>query len=390
MSQAAPQHRSVLPAEEGSRGQAQLPAPGPVVILPEDSVYVSNGAVRKSFEDAITSAGSSVGPLDENTRGIFWVSTKRDDPPKVAEMLNKYPNIGWVQLPMAGVDAWGDLFKERSDIVWTSAKVSGTDSGLANPQVLCTHFAWLSFTPIQGAYAQPVAEHALALLLALLRVLPKRVRATSWGPPEGLSLFGLKVVIIGAGGIALSLLSLLQPFSPDITIVRRRAETAVPGTTRTIATEDLHNCLPEADVIVIAAALTGPTKHMFSKREFEMMKPTTVLVNVARGELVHTDHLCDALGQGKLGGAGLDVTEPEPLPAEHKLWTLMRPGGESGKNNVESGNGGDRANVIITPHTADTPEMVFPLLAQRLGDNVRALVEQKGKFVGVVDTEHGY
>ena len=111
------------------------------------------------------------------------------------------------------------------------------------------------------------------------------------------------------------------------------------------------------------------TAKMFGASQFAAMKDTAVLVNIARGGLVDTDALVDALDSGSLWGAGLDVTDPEPLPEGHPLWT------------------NDRA--LITPHQADTPDMVAPLLAERIRHNVRAL-EGDGEFIGVVDPAAGY
>lgn len=99
------------------------------------------------------------------------------------------------------------------------------------------------------------------------------------------------------------------------------------------------------------------------------MKPTAVLVNVARGGLVDTTALVAALESGEIAGAGIDVTDPEPLPDGHPLWSQPR--------------------AIITPHTADTPEMTTPLLAERVKTNVRAFLDHS-KFEGIVDPEAGY
>ncbi|AAT88755.1 hydroxyacid dehydrogenase [Leifsonia xyli subsp. xyli] len=295
-----------------------------------------------AFVAAVEAGGGTVEPLSDRTRGVVWLSNRdaKDFPP----VLEAHPGIGWVQLPFAGVDAFGDILakEDRSRLIWTSAK---------------------------GAYAQPVAEHALALTLVLLRVLPQRVRAMSWGTvQEGTSLYGLDVAIVGAGGIARELLRLLEPFGVRATIVRRSAE-PVPGSAVTTTAERLVEVLPSADVVVLAAALTGGTRRLIGAREFAAMKSTAVLVNIARGGLVDSDALVTALRTGAIAGAGVDVTDPEPLPDGHPLWA--------------------EKNCIVTPHQADTAEMVAPLLAERIRLNVQAFLGS-GRFVGLVDPGAGY
>ncbi|MFI5062155.1 MAG: NAD(P)-dependent oxidoreductase, partial [Actinomycetales bacterium] len=120
---------------------------------------------------------------------------------------------------------------------------------------------------------------------------------------------------------------------------------------------------------IVAAALTGGTKHLFGADEFSVMKNTAYLVNIARGGLVDTDALVGALAAGTIAGAGIDVTDPEPLPEGHLLWEEPR--------------------CLITPHQADTPEMTAPLLAERIRLNVEAFLGN-GRFVGVVDPVAGY
>ena len=326
-------HRAVLAVEAEALPEDRRPEPGPIAVLPEP---------QQTFVDAVEAAGGTVEPLSERTRGVVWLSYK--EAKAFPEILREHPGIGWVQLPYAGVDAFAQILAEedRPGLVWTSAK---------------------------GAYAQPVAEHALTLTLALLRVLPERVRARSWATEQqGTSLYGLDVVIVGAGGIALELMRLLEPFGARVTIVRRSAE-PVPGAERTVTADRLAEVLPTADVVVVAAALTDGTRKLVGAPEFAAMKDTAYLVNIARGGLVDTDALLDALRSGAIAGAGVDVTDPEPLPDGHPLW--------------------DEPNCLITPHQADTPEMVAPLLAERIRLNVQAFLHD-GRFVGTVDPRAGY
>jgi len=330
---ASPRHRAVLADPVAAVPADQRPEPGPIAVLPEP---------EQQFVQAVEAAGGTVEPLSDRTRGVVWLSYK--DANAFPPVLEAHPGIGWVQLPFAGVDAFAGVIasEDRPGLVWTSAK---------------------------GAYAQPVAEHALVLSLALLRVIPKRVRARTWATEqEGRSLYGLDVVIVGAGGIARELMRLLEPFGVRVTIVRRSPE-PVEGAARTVTADQLTSVLPSADLVVVAAALTGSTRHLFGPEEFAAMKPTAYLVNIARGGLVDTDALLDALRSGAVAGAGLDVTDPEPLPDGHPLW--------------------DEPRVLITPHQADTPEMTAPLLAERVRLNVQAFLGD-GRFVGVVDPVAGY
>jgi phosphoglycerate dehydrogenase-like enzyme len=328
-----PQHREVLSPDAAMDVPAFQPEPGPIAVLPEPV---------PRFVEAVENAGGVVAELSAGTRGLVWLSYSRAA--ELGETLAGNSQIQWVQLPWAGVDAFNDVLaaQARPGLLWTSAK---------------------------GAYAQPVAEHALALILALLRVLQKRARATSWNSaPEGRSLYGRNVVIIGAGGIARELIRLLAPFGPNITVVRR-SSVAVPGVRRTVQTDALRSVLPEADVVVVAAALTGETRHLIGTAELSIMRSDANLVNIARGGLVDTDALAGALAGGEIAGAALDVTDPEPLPDGHPLWREPR--------------------CLITPHMADTPEMTAPLLAARIRSNVEAF-HGRGRFVGVVNPQTGY
>ncbi|MET4705032.1 D-isomer specific 2-hydroxyacid dehydrogenase family protein [Frigoribacterium sp. UYMn621] len=335
------QHRGVTADAGRILDGDRRPAAGPVSIVP---AAATPSAAEDVFARAVTAGGGELVDLGPRTRGLIWLSY--GGAAALESTLDSHPSIDWVQLPYAGVDVFAELLRAHADHpfpLWTSAK---------------------------GAYAQPVAEHALTLVLALLRVIPERARATGWptGPKTGRSLYGLSVLIVGAGGVARELLRLLSPFGVRVTIVRRTTD-QVAGARRTITADGLAQVLPDADVVVIAAASTAGTRHLFGAPEFAAMKNSAVLVNIARGDLIDTDALVDALRCGEIAGAGLDVTDPEPLPQGHPLWTAP--------------------HILITPHSADTPEMTVPLLAERIRENVAAFVGD-GSFVGVVDPKAGY
>ncbi|MET4159348.1 D-isomer specific 2-hydroxyacid dehydrogenase family protein [Agromyces sp. PvR057] len=291
---------------------------------------------------AVRRAGGEVVPLGAGTRGVVWVASSGSN--ELDDVLTRHPDVSWVQLPWAGVDAFAPTLASYRDDgrVWTSAKRS---------------------------YARPVAEHALMLALGVLREVPRRARAAEWQADErGRSLFGLRVVIVGGGGITEALLALLQPFGVHVTVVRRR-DAPVVGAARTVTDAALHEVLGDADLVFLAAALTDRTRGMIGAAELALLPAGACLVNVARGGLVDTDALVAELACGRLGGAGLDVTDPEPLPAGHPLWSLE--------------------NALVTPHVADTVEMTVPLFAERVAANVAAFLG-RGEWIGRIDLHAGY
>lgn len=333
-------HREVLAEPVTVLADELRPEPGAIAILPaEDAGGI--GSAEHSAAQAVRDAGGTVAPLSDATRGVIYTAAREVD--ALVSTLERYPAIGWVQLPFAGIDAFG------------KAIIPAAERGVL-------------FTSAKGAYAQPVAEHALMLTLALARELPLRLRARSWGASSGQSIFGARVLVVGAGGIAREYLRLLQPFGVTTTVVRRRPE-PVPGADRTLTTADIDSALSKADIVMLAAASTHETRSLIDARRLASMKPTAVLVNIARGALVDTEALREALDSRSIYGAGLDVTDPEPLPKGHPLYSHER--------------------CIITPHTADTPEMVWPLLDQRIRDNVRAFLDT-GSFIGIADPRLGY
>ncbi|MEL6984818.1 MAG: NAD(P)-dependent oxidoreductase, partial [Actinomycetota bacterium] len=247
--------------------------------------------------------------------------------------------IRWVALPFAGIEPYvPHLDRTRT---WTCAR---------------------------GVYARPVAEHALMLGLAGLRGLSTYARATTWSAPEGHNLVDGKITVFGAGGITEELLGLLQGWGTEVTVVRRKAD-PFPGAARTMAIDDRLEAIADADLVILALALTPETEGVIGAAELEAMAPHAWLVNVARGGHVDPSALLAALDAGQLGGACLDVTDPEPLPDGHPLWQHPR--------------------VMITPHVGNTPEMGIPLLANHIVRNVRHFGAGQD-LEGVVDVDAGY
>ena len=290
------------------------------------------------YEKALELGGAKLSPIGSDVRGLIW--TDYSSPAALGELIDRNPQLEWVQLPFAGVDAFAKQLDEN--VLFTSAK---------------------------GAYREPVAEHALMLALALGRKLPVRIKASSWGKREAFSFYDSKVLLIGAGGISEELTKLLAPFRAEITVVRNNAELPFPGAKKVAGLEKLDSLIPEADLVIVTCALTEQTRGIINYQRLRLFKPTAYLVNVARGPIVVSDDLLRALDEGLLAGAGLDVTDPEPLPDGHAFF--------------------GRDDLILTPHTADTKEIVTRLFATRIEQNVKAFLGN-GAWVGEVSPSLGY
>ncbi len=286
--------------------------------------------------DAVVAAGAELVDVTE-AEALVWGAAR--DAIGLADVLRDADHIRWVQLPFAGIENFVHLVDDSR--LWTCGK---------------------------GVYAEPVAEMALTLALAGLRGLGTFARATEWSKPMGRNLSGANVTILGGGGITEALIRLLRPFDCRITVVRNRVD-EMEGVDEVLQSDRYHDALPDADLVVLALALTPDTEGIISRSELESMADHAWLINVARGGHVVTDDLVWALTNGVIGGAGLDVTDPEPLPPGHPLWSL--------------------SNCIITPHVGNTPEMAVPLLSERITRNVRAWADGDD-LVGPVYPELGY
>lgn len=276
------------------------------------------------FREAVAAGGGSL--VQDAAAAEAVVVPFTSDPQDLLSAV-EHEGIRWVQLPSAGIEAFAESMRRRPDIAWTSAK---------------------------GAYAQPVGEHALALALALLRDLPRRVVARTWEPQSGRSLHGMRAVVVGAGGIGRRIMDLLHVFDVEVTAVRRRPE-PVEQADRTISAHDLPDVLPFQDVVIVAAALTEDTQHLIGRAELEAMRTDAILVNIARGGLIDTEALVAALEREQIAGAALDVTDPEPLPDDHPLWACP--------------------HVVISPHTGGDVSIFWT----RAAALIRAQLERLGR-----------
>jgi phosphoglycerate dehydrogenase-like enzyme len=294
--------------------------------------------VRTRIEEAVRGGGGSVVPAADAS-GLVWLTP--GDPGRLRRVLEEHPGIGWVQLPSAGVEAFAAAGVFRHPAVFTCAK---------------------------GSFAGQVSEHALMLMLTCLRGVVRQARTPRWHPVPPESLHGRAVTILGGGGIAAELVRLLAPFGCRVRVLRRRPD-KVEGADETLPASALPAVLPSTDILVLALALTPETRHVIGAAELALLPSHAIVVNVARGALIETDALVEALRTEKIAAAGLDVTDPEPLPAAHPLWADSR--------------------VLITSHCADSPEYVTTMLCERVKENVGRLLTGR-PLAGVVDPDAGY
>ena len=227
----------------------------------------------------------------------------------------------------------------------------------------------IAITYAAGAVSPTVAEHAFALLLALVRRIPEAVaqqgdRRWDRAPAaRASSLEGGVLAVVGTGHIGLEVARRARAFGMrTVGLSRRAAPDALLD--ESLALSELHAVLARADAVVVAIALTAQTRHLIGAAEFDALKPGALLVNIARGGVIDQPALCAALQSGRLGGAGLDVTSPEPLPADDPLWACP--------------------NLLITPHFAGGGSAAsVARLAGGAADNLQRLIDGRA-LLGLV------
>ncbi len=286
--------------------------------------------------DAVRGGGGQCVDSSRDAEVFVWYGGSTED---LRALL--HPHVRWVQLPAAGVESWVGSGIVDTERTWTSAA---------------------------GCYAPAVAEHTLALLLAAAKQLPAAARAKEWTAPTPRTLAGATVGIVGAGGIGRELIRLLGVLGARILAVNRSGR-PVPGVEHTVTPDRLDDVLQQADFVVLAAPATPQTAALIGARQIALMKPNAWLVNVARGSLVDTDALVVALAEGRIAGAALDVTDPEPLPTGHPLWSEPR--------------------ALITPHSANPEWLLLPALARRVRSNLEHY-RAGGQLDGLIDLGREY
>ena len=266
-----------------------------------------------------------------------------------------------------------DVFASASRLRWVQSPAVGVGS-LMFPELLASPVV---LTSARGIRARSIAEHVLGVTIALARRIPATLRAQAehrWAQEEleteTCTLHGQRMGIVGLGAIGVEIVKIAAPFGFRISAIRRRAGQIPPDGVEAVWTPDrLPDLLAQSDVVVLAAPHTPETKRLIGRAQIDRMKRGALLVNIARGKLVDDEALIEALRDGRLGGAALDVFSQEPLEPSSAYWDLP--------------------NVIITPHTSGAMKDYWTPLVALFADNLRRF--EKGEpLLNVVDKVAGY
>mgnify|MGYP005849766667 CR=1 FL=1 len=215
----------------------------------------------------------------------------------------------------------------------------------------------VSVTNAAGVHAPNAAEQTIGSMLAFSRRLHEAARADTWQPLSPGELAGSTVTIVGLGGIGAAVAERLDPFGVTTIGVRRTPSKGGP-TDEVVGPDRLHDALAHSGFVVLCCPLTDATRGLIDAEALSTLPPDAVIVNVARGEVVETDALVEHLRRGWIGGAVLDVTDPEPLPDDHPLWGFD--------------------DVLVTPHSAGATPNYYDRLADIVVDNVGRLESGEG------------
>ena len=269
-----------------------------------------------------------------------------------AEHFAQCRNLKYLHSPMAGVTQMMFPTLVSSDVIVTNATT---------------------------VHAVVVAEQTLALMFAIARRVPSSVRyqdQRTWGqmdywvrPLIPTELNGTTLGLIGFGQIGREIATRARALGMRIVAMKKNPTIGGELADKVYSLDNLNALVAESDYLVVCAPDTAENIGMIGSEQFDKMKPTAVLLNVARGSLVKTDDLLEALRKGTIAGAGLDVTDPEPLPDDHPLWSAP--------------------NVLISPHLGGCTERFWPRQIALLRENLSRYLAGK-PLLNIVDKARGY
>ena len=259
-------------------------------------------------------------------------------------------DVQWAEIILGNVDA--KHIKGSEKLLWLQTNSAGVEPYLGSG-VLANH---TKLTNATGAYGLAISEHMLGMYLEVIKKLNLYRDAQlkeEWGTQGSVkSIYGATVLVLGMGDIGGEFAMRCKALGAYVIGVRRKDAQKPDYADEVYLTEELDNILPRADVVAISLPGTKETQNMFDSERISKMKDGAVILNVGRGTIIDMEALCDALESGKLLGAGLDVTNPEPLPKGHRLWQIP--------------------TAVVTPHISgyyhlqETHERIVRIFAENL------------------------
>lgn len=304
-------------------------------------------------------------------------------PQQIAALQTASPQVklvaagGDLMAQLADADAYfgarmsPQIVKAAPKLQWMQTYSAGVETQLMTPEFRNSKIVLTNCKIIQGPN---IADHAFALLLPLTRgtlIAARDREKEEWNPRlyKTIELRGKTAVVVGVGGIGQQIAQRAAAFGMKVIGVDPKEIPYSPYIERVVTPDHLNEVLPEADVLFISAPHTPESEGMIGAKQFELMKKDSYFIAVSRGKVYDTPSLVKALDSQRLAGAGLDVTNPEPLPAGHALWKF--------------------SNVLITPHVAGQSDMVWARRLELIQDNIRRFVAGQ-TLVNVVDKQKGY
>jgi phosphoglycerate dehydrogenase-like enzyme len=293
---------------------------------------------------------------------IIIIKNKQDWEQRADELTSK-TEVVFGRLPFA-------RYRELLNLRWAQQDFAGTDWLLNFPDLIEKEF---TLTNASGVHAIPIAEHILAMMLALARDFPyslKKQGNHQWGRRgQVIELEGTTLGVVGLGKIGEKTAEKAKGLNMRVLATRRNPERSSPYVDRMYGTEGLMELLSQSDWVVIAAPMTPETKGMIGEKELKSMKRSAYIINIARGSIIQENILIKALKEGWIAGAGLDVFEKEPLPGDSPLW--------------------DMENVIITGHFAGSTPFYFDRVLEIFLENLKRYRSGEPLF-NIVDKQRGY
>jgi phosphoglycerate dehydrogenase-like enzyme len=291
---------------------------------------------RREFEEGLAWADVLFG---------FWGPLLLEMYPTPDGLRAAAPRLRWIQLTSAGMDRAARSGLVESDFMLTSAS---------------------------GLHATPIGEFVLTVMLMFAKGAQKFIRAQDrreWIRYMPQELYGKTVGVVGLGHIGGEVARLAKAFGCRVIAMRRSDAKPDERVDAFVPASELHRLLAESDYVVLSVPLTNETRHMIGEPELRAMKPSAVLINIARGAVVDEPALVRALKDGSIAGAGLDVFEQEPLPPESELWGLE--------------------NVILSPHISGGTEIYNQRATGIFCENLRRYLAGE-PLMNLADPKRGY